>query len=63
MKNIDNRRYAAYLLAVAFGAVSGGYLVAVVTKAVPKMMSKMMAGMMENMMSQMGDGDCQPVDI
>jgi hypothetical protein len=32
------------------GAIAGGLLVAVATRAIPRMMSKMMAGMMKNMM-------------
>jgi len=52
-----------YILAAGLGAVGGGLLVAFVTKAIPRMMSKMMSGMMENMMSQMGDGECDPVEI
>jgi hypothetical protein len=52
-----------YLLAAGLGAVGGGLLVAMATKAIPRMMSKMMSGMMENMMSQMGEGECDPVDI
>ena len=63
MKSNNDKKFAGYIMAVALGALGGGFLVAVVTKAIPKMMSKMMAGMMENMMSQMGEGDCDPVDM
>lgn len=52
-----------YILAAAVGALGGGILVAAATKAIPKMMSRMMSQMMASMMSEMGDGDCQPVDI
>ena len=38
-----------YALAVILGAVGGGLLVAIATKAIPKIMS----GMMQNMMMQM----------
>ena len=56
-------QYQGYFLAVGLGAIGGGLLIAVATRAIPKMMSKMMAGMMENMMAQMGEGDCDPADI
>jgi hypothetical protein len=45
------------------GALGGGILIALVTKAIPRMMNKMMSGMMENMMSQMGEGNCDPAEI
>ncbi len=59
MKSNDDKKIAGYILAVALGAIGGGFLVTVVTKAIPKMM----AGMMENMMAEMGAGDCAPADI
>ena len=55
--------YKGYFLAAGLGAVGGGILIALATRAIPKMMSKMMAGMMENMMAEMGAGDCGPADI
>jgi hypothetical protein len=58
-----NSQFQGFVLAAGLGAVGGGLLVAIVTKAIPRMMSKMMSGMMENMMSQMGAGECDPVDI
>jgi hypothetical protein len=63
MNDAKDKQIAGYLLAAAAGALGGGFLVAVATKAVPKMMSKMMAGMMQNMMAQMGEEGCEPVDI
>jgi len=56
-------QYSSYILAAGLGALGGGLLVAVATRAIPKMMSKMMAGMMQNMMAQMGEGDCDPADM
>ena len=38
-----------YVLAVILGAIGGGFLVAIATKAFPRMMS----GMMQNMMMRM----------
>jgi hypothetical protein len=52
-----------YGLAAALGALGGGVLVTVATKAIPKMMSQMMAGMMQNMMRQMGEGECDPAEM
>jgi hypothetical protein len=63
MQNRGNTTIAGYIFAVGFGALAGGALIAVATKAIPKMMSKMMSQMMTTMMSEMGDGDCQPADI
>ena len=40
-------------LAAVLGAIGGGVLVAVATRAVPKIMGQMMAGMIRNMMAQM----------
>ncbi len=59
MKSNNDKKFTGYILAVALGAIGGGFLVTVVTKAIPKMM----AGMMENMMSEMAAGDCEPADI
>jgi hypothetical protein len=56
-KTESNRRN--YLLTAALGAIGGGVLVAVVTKAVPKMMS----GMMRNMMAEMGQAGCDPAEM
>ena len=59
----EDSQLKGYLLAAGLGAVGGGLLVALVAKAIPRMMSEMMSGMMENMMSQMGNGECDPVEI
>lgn len=58
-----SNQYQGYILAAGLGAIGGGFLIAVVTKAIPKMMSMMMAGMMEKMMAEMGEGECNPADI
>jgi hypothetical protein len=51
------------ILAAFVGAVGGGIVVAVATRAIPKMMSQMMSEMMRNMMSQMGEGGCDPAEM
>lgn len=43
------------LLAFVLGAIGGGLVVAVATKAIPKMMSEVMPRMMHNIMSEMGE--------
>jgi len=48
-----------YMIAVAIGAVGGGLLVAIATRAVPKMMSRMM----QRMMGSMGGEGCSPADM
>jgi hypothetical protein len=58
-----NSPYREYIFAASLGAIGGGIIVAMVTRAIPKMMSKIMAGMMQNMMAQMTEGECEPVDI
>ena len=52
-----------YILAASLGAIGGGVLVAVATKAIPRMMTQIMSGMMRNMMAQMGDEGCDPREI
>ena len=52
----DIRKYA---IVVALGAVGGGLLVALATKAIPRMMPKMM----RNMMAQMGGEGCSPAEM
>ena len=48
-----------YMFAVVLGAISGGAIVALATKAVPKVMS----GIMRNMMTHMGERGCDPAKI
>ncbi len=48
-----------YMIVGAIGAVGGGLLVAMVTRAMPKMMS----GMMQKMMSMMGGEGCSPAEM
>ena len=45
-----------YILAAVLGAIGGGAIVALATKAMPKIMS----GMMQNMMAHMRKGGCDP---
>ncbi|MCL4534282.1 MAG: hypothetical protein M1370_03875 [Bacteroidetes bacterium] len=52
-------RYKGYLLAVAFGAIGGGFAVALLTRAIPNMMSRMM----QNMMAQMREAGCNPLEM
>jgi CheY-specific phosphatase CheX len=52
-----------YAVAVLIGAVGGGLLVTLATRAVPKVMTQMMSGMMKNMMSQMSESGCDPSEM
>lgn len=52
-------RYRGYLAAAAFGAIGGGFAVALLTKAIPKIMSNMM----QTMMAQMREAGCNPVEM
>ncbi len=48
-----------YMVATALGAVGGGILVALASRAMPRMM----AGMMRNMMAMMGGEGCSPAEM
>ena len=48
-----------YMVVTAVGAISGGILVALASRAIPKMM----AGMMRNMMAMMGGEGCSPAEM
>jgi len=45
-----------YVLAAALGALGGGLVVVLATRAIPKMMPQVMSRMMRNMMAQMPEG-------
>ena len=48
-----------YMFAFALGAVGGGLMLAIATKAILKMMPKMM----QSMMSHMGGEGCSPAEM
>jgi hypothetical protein len=52
-----------YVLAAVLGAIGGGLVVALSTKAIPRMMSEMMPRMMQNMMAHMGEGGFNPAEM
>jgi hypothetical protein len=52
-----------YLLAAGLGAMAGGVLVAVATRAIPGMMSHMMSNMMQNMMARLEARGCDPAQM
>ncbi len=54
-----NSRNRGYVIAALLGAIGGGIIVALATRAIPKMMSQMMP----KMMAQMGGGDCDPAEM
>ena len=51
------------ILAAVLGALGGGLVVVIATRAIPKIMSQMMPGMMRNMMAHMGEGGCSPAEM
>ena len=51
------------ILAAVLGALGGGLVVVIATRAIPKIMSQMMPAMMRNMMAQMGEGGCSPAEM
>lgn len=52
-----------YVLAALLGAIGGGLVVLLATRAIPKMMSQMMSGQMRKMMAQMKEGGCDPAEM
>ena len=48
-----------HMVVMVVGAISGGILVALASRAMPKMM----AGMMRNMMAMMGGEGCSPAEM
>ena len=52
-----------YVIVALLGAVGGGIVIALATRAIPKMMSRMIPGMMRGMMAQMGQGACEPTEM
>ena len=51
------------ILAAVLGALGGGLVVVIATRAIPKIMSQMMPGMMRNMMAHMGEQGCSPAEM
>ena len=59
-QSVDRRHY---LVAVILGAVAGGIVVAIATKAIPKIMSHMMSEMPQKMMVQMKAEGINPAEM
>ncbi len=51
--------FRKYMIVAVIGAVGGGVLIAMATRAMPRMMS----GMMQKMMTHMGGEGCNPVEM
>ena len=52
-----------YLISALLGAIGGGILVMVATKAMPTMITNLISGMMRNMMSHMAACGCNPKEM
>ena len=52
-----------YLLVAGLSAITGGFVVALVTKAIPKMIAQAMTLSMEKMMAQMEAKGCSPSEM
>jgi hypothetical protein len=52
-----------YLLAAVLGAITGGLVMALATKAIPRMMFQTMAGVMQRMMAQVEASGCTPSEM
>ena len=52
-----------YAVAALLGAIGGGLVVALATRAIPRMMSEMMTNMMQSRMAQMETGGCSPAEM
>ena len=57
--NEKNSDSTGYVLAAILGAIGGGLVVLMLTKAIPKMMSQMM----QNMMTRRRDGNIEPSEF
>jgi len=62
MDSADSRT-RGYVLAALLGAIGGGLVVLLATRAIPKMMSQMMSGQMSKMMARMKEGGCEPSEM
>jgi hypothetical protein len=62
MKETTSKR-RLHLGSALLGAICGGILVIITTKAIPTMLAKLMSGMMEMMKSKMEACGCNPQEM
>lgn len=60
-QNISQRR--SHLVLMLLGAIGGGILVMIATKAIPTMLANLLSGMMGKMMSKMEALGCNPQEM
>ncbi len=51
------------VLSALLGAIGGGVVVIMATRAIPTMISEILSGMMKNMMSHLQAGGCNPQEM
>ncbi len=56
-------RNRPYLLSALLGAIGGGVIVIIATRAIPTMISSILSGMMKNMMSHIEASGCNPKEM
>ncbi len=59
----NNMRLGLDWFSALLGAIGGGILVILLTKAIPTMMANMMSAMMGKMMSRMSASGCNPQEM
>ncbi len=62
MKQSISQR-SPYLISVLLGAIGGGILVMIATRAIPTMLANLLSGIMGKMMSKMERSDCNPHEM
>jgi len=59
----DTDPFKRCVTAALLGAIGGGIIVALATRAIPKIVSDMMSGMMQNTMSRMRESGCHMAEM
>ena len=60
---MKDKLWSHYLPASCLGALAGGLVVLVLTRAIPKLLPHMGSTMMKNMMAEMQASGCDPAEF